>query len=239
MDLHVHTCLSPCAGDEMTPPAIVRRAAELGLDAIGVTDHNACDNAAAVREAGARIGLAVLGGMEVTSSEEAHLLALFDDPYALAELAARVAASLSGENDPSFFGEQLAADADGRVVGRVGRLLAASCALSLAELVATIHDLAGIVIASHVDRPSLSVTSQLGFIPADLELDGVEFSPRAASLDPQTRAGLAAGREWCSSSDAHRLEDLGEASTRFRLERPTAAELGLAFRGADGRGVEH
>ena len=40
-DLHVHTCLSPCGELEMLPRAIVARALELGLDILGICDHNA------------------------------------------------------------------------------------------------------------------------------------------------------------------------------------------------------
>jgi hypothetical protein len=235
MDLHVHTCLSPCAEDEMTPPAIAGLAAALGLSAIGVTDHNAADNAEAVREAGARKGIAVLLGMEVTSSEEAHLLAFFDDAHALADLAALVGAALPGANDPAFFGEQHLADAEGRITGSTARLLAGSCGLSLAEVVAAVHERDGIVIASHVDRPSCSVVSQLGFIPEDLDLDGVEVSRRGAAQG----AALAGQRGWAVFSDAHRLEEIGAASTVFRVEQPTVAELRLAFHGAQGRGIEH
>ena len=43
-DLHIHSTLSPCASLEMSPAAIVRRARELALDVIAVTDHNSVDN---------------------------------------------------------------------------------------------------------------------------------------------------------------------------------------------------
>ena len=51
-DLHIHSCVSPCADREMTPEAIVARAREAGLELIAVCDHNtvrSCDAAAFVK----------------------------------------------------------------------------------------------------------------------------------------------------------------------------------------------
>lgn len=50
-DFHIHTLLSPCAEIEMTPHHIVMRAAQYGVDAVAITDHNASANAAAAVEA--------------------------------------------------------------------------------------------------------------------------------------------------------------------------------------------
>ena len=50
-DLHVHTLLSPCAEVEMTPHHIVMRAAEYGIGAVAITDHNASANVPAALEA--------------------------------------------------------------------------------------------------------------------------------------------------------------------------------------------
>ena len=77
-DLHIHSCLSPCGDDDMTPPNIANMAALLGLDLIAVTDHNSCRNAGAVMEAARMLGLPlrVLPGMEVTTAEEVHVVCL-------------------------------------------------------------------------------------------------------------------------------------------------------------------
>ena len=40
VDLHIHSALSPCADDDMTPNNILGMAALKGLDMIAVTDHN-------------------------------------------------------------------------------------------------------------------------------------------------------------------------------------------------------
>ena len=86
-DLHVHTCLSPCAERLMRPRAIVEAAVARGIGMIGVTDHNSAGNVRAVIEqAGGR--LCVIAGMEIATSEEAHVVGLFPSAAA-AEAAAR------------------------------------------------------------------------------------------------------------------------------------------------------
>jgi 3',5'-nucleoside bisphosphate phosphatase len=47
-DLHVHTCLSPCATLDMTPQKIVAQARLMKLEMIAITDHNSAENAGAV-----------------------------------------------------------------------------------------------------------------------------------------------------------------------------------------------
>ena len=235
MDLHIHSCLSPCADDTMTPRAIVESATAAGLDWIGVADHNAADNTRAVRAAGSRVGLAVAAALEVTTREEVHLLAVFDDPEAALRLGEIVGERLVGLNDERAFGRQLMVEEDGRIRGVHPRLLIGATTLSLPEMVARIRSLGGLVIASHVDRPSYSIVSQLGFVPAGVELDAVEVSPREAAQAAiwGERLGLPA----VCFSDAHTPQDIGRVATRMLLEAPAVEELRKALRGADGRRV--
>ena len=109
-DLHLHTCLSPCADSRMQATAIVERAKKVGLDMIAICDHNSAENAAAVVKAGARAGLAVIGGMEVTSSEEVHILGLFDTESDLMRMQGIVYENLPGENSEEAFGSQIVID---------------------------------------------------------------------------------------------------------------------------------
>lgn len=78
-DFHIHTCLSPCADDDMTPTNIVMMAALKGLDVIAITDHNTCKNCKASIEIGKKNDILVLPGMELTTSEEVHVICLFAD----------------------------------------------------------------------------------------------------------------------------------------------------------------
>jgi PHP family Zn ribbon phosphoesterase len=231
VDLHVHTCLSPCADNSMTPPAIAARAAAAGLAAIAICDHNTGGNVRAVQSAGGRHGVEVLAGMEVTSAEEVHLLALFADAGALSVFEGGLALYMTGTNDPRFFGDQILADDNGEPTGLEERLLIGACDLPVGELVERIHGLGGLAVASHVDKEAFSLLGQLGFIPPELGLDAIELSRHSPAEAGYRRYGLPILR----SSDAHFLEDLGTTYSCLRAERATFAEVAGALRGS-GRG---
>jgi PHP family Zn ribbon phosphoesterase len=238
--MHLHTCLSPCAGYDVTPAAVVKRAADLGLDLIAVTDHNSVENAPAALEAAARLGERaprVLAGLEVTSAEEAHLLALFERLADALTFQAMVYDHLQeGVNDPELFGDQVAANADDEVEYFNTRLLMGATDLAVEELAARIHALDGLALACHVDRPSFSVVSQLGMLPPDLDLDGVEVSPRA---DPRQASRWIGDSPLAvtTSSDAHHLDQVGEVWTELALAAASLEELRLGLKGLGGRRV--
>jgi len=231
-DLHIHTCLSPCADSEMSPSTVARRARERGLDLIAVCDHNCAENVEAVRRAADRAGPAVIGGMEITSREEVHVLGLFQDDRLLSAAQDVIYDNLQGENDPDAFGEQLVMDAYDRTIGHNPRLLIGATELTLDQVVRTIHEFGGIAIAAHVDRPSFSVISQLGFIPANVGLDAVEACSDRLPALPE-------GLPVVFSSDAHRPEEIGVRRTSFLVEDGTASEIGMALRMAAGRRILH
>jgi len=219
----------------MLPTALVKQAQRQKLDGIGICDHNSAENVAAVREAGEREGLQVLGGMEVTSSEEVHVLGFFADDEALAEMQSIVYENLSGENDESLFGEQLVADAKDEIVRSNTRLLIGSTRLDIDGIVMLIHRLGGIAVASHVDRESFSLIGQLGFIPEGLALDALELSP---NCEPGDVAGYRDhGYPLVTFSDAHFLADIGKRYTTFHVDAFSFSEVVMAFRGAEGRRV--
>ncbi len=235
MDLHIHTCLSPCAQSEMLPAVIIQQAKDRGLDCIGICDHNSAENVLAVRKAGAKQDIQVLGGMEICSSEEVHILGFFDDDEALLKMQEIVYENLPGRNDVKYFGEQLIVDENDKVIGSTKKLLIGSTSLSVNDIVKLLHDLGGLAVASHIDRDSFSIIGQLGFIPGELTLDGVEVSWRC---EPNKIAAYKDyGFPLVRSSDAHFLEDIGKARTTFLLESPSFSEVAMAFGGIEGRAI--
>ncbi|MBN2270751.1 MAG: PHP domain-containing protein [Sedimentisphaerales bacterium] len=229
-DLHLHTCLSPCADNQMQATAIVEQARKVGLDMIAICDHNSAENVAAVAKAGQRAGLAVIGGMEVTSSEEVHILALFHTEADLMYMQDMVYENLPGENSEEAFGTQVIIDEWNNVVGKNSRLLIGATTLTVEQIVDSIHRWAGLAIASHVDRERFSLIGQLGFIPEGLDLDALEVSKPCS-----------AGREYdypvVTSSDAHFLDDIGRRSTCFMIETVSLGEIRKALRRELGRRI--
>jgi predicted metal-dependent phosphoesterase TrpH len=242
-DLHVHTALSPCASDEMTPPAIIAWAMEWKLDMIAISDHNAAGNIRAVQQAAEDFGsrVTVVPGMEITSAEEVHVLGLFPDVDAAEKVGATLR-GLLGVADAhyySFFGEQLLLAADGTAVGSDTATLAWAAPLDLNETVQLIHDAGGLAIAAHVDRKSFSVFSQLGVFPTDAGFDAVEVSRHAARGSDSLGRYAALGLPVTGASDSHFLDEIGKAHTDLLLAEPTFAELALALAERDGRSVAH
>ncbi|MBI4847702.1 MAG: PHP domain-containing protein [Nitrospirae bacterium] len=238
-DLHIHTCLSPCADLEMSPSAIIRTALERGIDIIAITDHNSAENIVAARKAAENSGLTVLAGMEVTSSEEAHILALFDDAEGIMKLQDIVYNNLlPGENDEKLFGEQIVVNEKDEVMDFNKRLLIGATSLPAKTIVNTIHTFGGIAIASHIDRGAFSIISQLGFIPEDLNFDALEMSPRTDRGEAALSYNDYTSFAWTTSSDAHWLKDIGERTTTFLINQPTLEEMRLAMKNIDGRKAE-
>ncbi|MCU0559788.1 MAG: PHP domain-containing protein [Desulfobacterales bacterium] len=236
-DLHLHTCLSPCGDWEMSPRDLILRCREAGLELIAVCDHNSAENAAAAMRAGQRTGLAVLPGMEVCTREEVHILALFEELDQALAMQAFVYAGLPGENQPEVFGYQVVANEDNEVVSENPRLLIGATQHSLEQVVHRTHALGGLSISAHVDRPANGIINQLGFIPPDLALDGVEVSYRVPLAQARQRFPMIGARACITSSDAHFLKEIGRAATTFRMAAASLREVGRALRAEQGRGV--
>lgn len=236
-DLHVHTCLSPCGDLEMAPESIALEARRRDISILGICDHNSAENTPALFEAGRHHRIAVLPGLEVTSREEVHLLALFDRAESALKMQKDVYDHLPGENDEDAFGPQVVVNSRGQVLGFNPRLLIGATTLSLEDIVSRIHELEGLAVAAHVDRESYSLIGQLGIIPDNVDLDALEISPRMTLAEARARFG---GRfPLTTSSDAHFLKDIGAAVTEFVLEEGTVPEIRLALQGRDGRRLGH
>ncbi len=236
-DLHIHTCLSPCGDWEMSPRHIIERCIETSLDLIAVCDHNSAENAGAVLREGRRRGICVLPGMEICSKEEVHILAIFDALEHALAMQEWVYAQLEGQNQPELFGWQIVANEESEVLGENPRLLIGATRLGLGDIVQRTHALKGLSLSAHVDRPANGIINQLGFIPPDLALDGVEVSYRVPLAQARERIPAIGAFPCITSSDAHFLKDIGRAATLVRMAAPTVAEIGLALRGEDGRGI--
>jgi NADH:ubiquinone oxidoreductase subunit E len=224
-DMHVHTCLSPCGALDMHPSAIARAAVEAGLDGVVICDHNAADNVAAVGRAARAAGCVAVPGLEITTEEEVHLVALLGDEAAAGVLHARVAAALPGRNAPAAFGEQVIANEDAEVLGFSPSLLSGATSWSVDRAVDEIHRAGGLAIAAHADRERFGIVGQLGFVPPGLALDALEVSCATA---------YDAGRR---RLDPHPPAAIGRGLTYLHLDHAAAAEVHRAIRSEGGREV--
>lgn len=215
-DLHIHSCLSPCGSLEMSPRRIVEAALRKGLNLIALTDHNSalnCKTAELITRqyrTGSRTSrpprpaapFYCLSGLEITTVEEIHVLALFPDAeHALAFGEIIYSALADIRVDPDRFGDQVYVDEHDMIIGKVHRYLGNATSFSLDRAVSLITENGGLCIPAHIDRPLFGAVSQLGFLP-ELPYHGVEV----ISLPPPA---MAKKYPVLQNSDAHRPEDIG------------------------------
>ncbi len=206
-DFHIHSALSPCGDNDMTPNNLINMSIIKGLDAVALTDHNACEN---VRAAAAVAGdkIIFIPGMEVETSEEVHIVTLFPTADAAEEMQ-RILTDSSPyiPNRPEIFGNQYIMDENDEICGEIDRMLVTASGLDIYTVVAAAKDLGGIAYPAHIDRESYSVLSNLGFIPPDLDISAVEITEKSrAALEGEysNRYNII------TSSDAHYLWDISE-----------------------------
>ena len=215
VDLHIHSCLSPCADDDMTPANICGMAHIKGLQAIAVTDHNTARNLPYVKEAADYYGLILLPGIEVTTREEVHLLGYFrtvEEAVACGEVFSSHLPPM--KNKPAFFGNQFVMNTDDEVVAVEDRMLIGATDLDLSQCTEIIRSHGGIAVPAHINRGSNGLLVNLGIMPEEPSFPVVEV---ARSLPVDARA--TAGRLQLFSSDAHQLGAIMEPEFDLITER--------------------
>ncbi len=229
-DLHIHTTLSPCGDLEMSPAHIIAMARKRGLGILGITDHNSTRQAGIIRDLGKEKGIWVLTGVEITTSEEAHCLAFFEDDNSLSAFQAYLDQHLPDiPNKPEKFGYQVVANVKEEIIYEEKKLLITALNQNLREIEKKVRECNGIFIPAHLDKPRFSILSQLGFIPPDLHYDALEVS---ANTTPEIFAGQhpeLKNAPFIHSSDAHYPEDIGKVSTLLSLPEISFQSLRIAL----------
>lgn len=225
-DLHIHSCLSPCGDDDMTPQNIVGMASLKELDVIALTDHNTCGNCGAVMEAAAGTGLLVIPGMELCTAEEIHTVCLFETlENALAFEAYVAAHSPVIENRPDIYGHQYRMDSTDTVTGEETRLLVIASDISIMDVPELMTRFSGVCFPAHVDRSSYSLLASLGGVPPECGFQAAEVA-NPAGIDALCRAHPLLGTmRMITDSDAHYLWDISERYYYLEAERTAASVL--------------
>lgn len=220
-DLHLHSCLSPCGSDEMTPADLAAMCALAGLDIVALTDHNTCGNCAAFCQAAQERGLLALAGMELCTQEDIHVVCLFPDPERAERFGAYVAEHLPPfANDPEIFGRQLYMDSEDNILGEEERMLAASTDISVEKVPALVASYGGFAYPAHIDRPSFSLLGVLGLWDPSLGFPLAELSHNCPA-DFVNRPDLE-GLRFIMDSDAHYLDQIWGAEHSMDLPERTS-----------------
>lgn len=225
-DLHIHSCLSPCGDEDMTPGNIAGMAAIKELDVIAVTDHNSCKNCAPVMTMAQNYGIIALPGMELTTMEEVHVVCLFSDLKDAMAFDEYVYSQLMPfPNNEKIFGRQLICDINDGIIGTVPNLLINATNISFDDVFSLMEDYNGIMIPAHIDKNSNSLLSNLGFVPPDSQFTCVEFKDTDNFKKIAEKNPYLNNCKVVTNSDAHYLEDINEPINKLSCQGRTVKDV--------------
>ncbi len=235
-DLHIHSVLSPCGDLDMSPTKIISEAKNKQLDIIGITDHNSTHHAALMLELGNRNNISVFPGAEVTTREEVHCLAFFEDLKSTKSFQDYLDVHrIAIPNKAEKFGHQLVVNEKEEILDEINDLLILGINQTIEQVEYKTHELNGIFIPAHVDKAVNSIYSQIGFIPDDLKTDAIEISGNTTKQNIRNKKKDLAGHTLITNSDAHYPYQIGERYTEYFLESPVFSEWKMALKGIQER----
>ena len=211
-DLHLHSCLSPCGDMDMTPCNIAGMAHLNELDLVALTDHNSVDNCPAFFAACEEYGVVPVAGMELTTSEDIHLLCVFETLSDAQSFGDEVKTHrMKIPNRVEIFGEQPILNERDEKIGEDPYFLPAATDLDLSAAADLVKAHNGVCWPAHIDRDSNGLLAVLGAFPPEPQF-------RIAELRESKNAEMAEGRAIVVCSDAHRLWEIGEAGGTMTLD---------------------
>ena len=218
-DLHIHSCLSPCADNDMTPYNIAGMAALNGLNLIALTDHNSCGNCETFFDACKMYGIVPIPGMEITTAEDIHIVALFPSLEDALNFDTEMKPYKSSiANKAEIFGDQLYIGIGDEQIGTENNLLIVASSLDLESAVNLVRKNNGAVFPAHVDRESNGIIAILGDIPPEPNFTYAEFNDNNNIPQYKEKYEVLKDLPVLCSSDAHHLWDINEASNYIEID---------------------
>lgn len=219
-DLHIHSCLSPCADDDMTPGNIVGMSLLNGLQIVALTDHNSVKNCPAFFKLAKEQGLIPVAGVELTTSEDVHAVCLFRTLEAAMSFGELIESRRYPiPNEPDIFGQQLIVDENDEVCAREDNLLINAVNLSLDEAFREVLARGGVCYPAHIDRSANGIISMLGDFPPEPAFTAFELNDEASLASCLERFDVLRerGLVHVAGSDAHYLTDIAEPGFAIEL----------------------
>lgn len=218
-DLHIHSCLSPCADDDMTPANIAGMAAVQGLTLVALTDHNSCKNCPAFFTHAKRYGIVPVAGMELTTAEDIHAICLFPDLESAMRFDSIVSDRLiKVKNNAAIFGNQFIMDENDEKIGEEEYLLLNATSIDLEEAFNTVRSLGGVCYPAHIDRESGGLIAVLGDFPEEPVYTAFELNFKDSLEEYRERFPVIDSKHFVVSSDAHNLWSISEAENSLDLD---------------------
>lgn len=225
-DFHIHSALSPCADDDMTPNNIINMALLKNLDVIAITDHNSILNLDAFEYVANKNNVLFIPGIEIQTIEDIHVICLFENLDSI-KLFYKDIQALCTEypHDEKKFGNQLIANEQDEIISTYRYSLLFPINISLSDLNKRIIKYNGLFIPAHIDKSSYSMISQLGFIPDDIKCDALEI------YNIENIENYSKKYKILLNSDAHRLEDINERINSINVEKRSIESIFHTLRG--------
>ena len=226
-DLHIHSCLSPCGDEDMTPANIAGMAALKGLGIAALTDHNSTKNCPAFFTACKTYGIIPVAGMELTTLEDVHLVCLFPDLESAMDFGRETEKRRPFvKNRPEIFGRQIIMDHEDSVLGEEENLLLHAAELTLEEGKLMCESYGGAAYPAHIDREANGIVSVLGDIPKGVGYYAYELRERESYEEYLRRFPHLITMQRLVSSDAHYLQDISEAVNDIEIpDEPYSGDL--------------
>ncbi|HHT97084.1 MAG TPA: PHP domain-containing protein [Clostridiales bacterium] len=225
-DLHIHSCLSPCGDDDMTPANIVGMAVVNNLDVIAITDHNTCRNCGPAIEMAKEYGIIVIPGMELCTSEEVHILCLFSNLENAMKFSDYVYSQLiKVKNNEEIFGKQEVYNNMDEIIDHEPYLLINASNISFNQVDLLVKEYNGIMIPAHIDKNSNSVFSNLGFIPPESKFNTIEFASKEKIEEFYHQHKGLDKYNVIINSDAHYLENINKRTNYIECDSRDKEEI--------------
>ncbi len=226
-DFHIHSCLSPCADNDMTPSNIAGMATLAGIQIMALTDHNTVKNCPAFFKAAKQNGVIPIAGMELTTAEDIHVVCLFetlDEALAFGEEIEKHRILIKNRTD--IFGDQLIMDEEDNVIGTDEYLLSNATDISVDEAPKLVERFNGVCYPAHVDRTSNGIIATLGDFPPTPKFLCAEFHDKAKIAEYKEKYRELQDKQLLVSSDAHYLWDIRDADATIEIDdEPYSSDL--------------
>ena len=217
-DLHIHSCLSPCADDDNTPNNIAGMASLCGLNIVALTDHNTTKNCPAFFEACRRYGIIPIAGMELTTAEDIHVVCLFEEIQNAMEFDSFIYQHRTLiKNRVDIFGDQYILDGQDNIIGQEEHFLSNATDISIVDAPKFVEEYGGICYPAHIDRQANGIISVLGTFPDTPVFNCVEIN-RAEKVSEYLEKYNLKDKKVIISSDAHYLTDIRDKENCFDID---------------------
>ncbi|MBQ7128517.1 MAG: PHP domain-containing protein [Clostridia bacterium] len=218
-DLHVHSCLSPCGDNDMTVNNIAGMGKIAGLQIMALTDHNSVKNLPSFFVACENYGITPIGGMELTTAEDIHMICLFPSLENAMRFGEEVEKRrIKIKNKPEIFGEQLILDEQDNIIGNEEYLLINATSLSLEEGYELSRSFGGIAYPAHIDRDANGIIAVLGDFPESPKFTCAELHNIKNEEEYKKKFPILCNKKIICCSDAHYLDKIPDAKNYFELE---------------------